>query len=222
MCRSEYRKFLAAQGSEYSPSPLQYGLPASAHLMLCLPTQQVMAIGDSPLDQQGQERHSGAQGQATAQEETQRKGAAGGLQIRAGASFLIVGLGASAGGLEAFKGFFTNLPADSGMAFVLIQHLSPDDTRSPSGISASRRSRVSVGKSCINLPSPSNLFGQPRPVGRQPWRRMPIRRCACAPTRHRDGRPEDRGRQRGNGRQVGEIADKVGPSVTKYIDQSVT
>src|SRR6185436_9562619 len=39
---------------------------------------------------------------------------------------LIVGLGASAGGLEAFKGFFVNMPPDSGMAFVLIQHLAPD------------------------------------------------------------------------------------------------
>jgi two-component system CheB/CheR fusion protein len=39
---------------------------------------------------------------------------------------LIVGIGASAGGLEAFKSFFTNTPADTGMAFVLVQHLSPD------------------------------------------------------------------------------------------------
>ena len=39
---------------------------------------------------------------------------------------LIVGLGASAGGLEAFKGFFVNMPPDSGMAFVLIQHLAPE------------------------------------------------------------------------------------------------
>lgn len=37
----------------------------------------------------------------------------------------IVGIGASAGGLEAFEKFFTNMPADSGMAFVLIQHLDP-------------------------------------------------------------------------------------------------
>lgn len=35
----------------------------------------------------------------------------------------VVGLGASAGGLEAFERFFTNLPIDSNMAFVLIQHL---------------------------------------------------------------------------------------------------
>jgi two-component system CheB/CheR fusion protein len=39
---------------------------------------------------------------------------------------LIIGLGASAGGLEAFKSFFVNMPPDSGMAFVLIQHLAPD------------------------------------------------------------------------------------------------
>ena len=38
---------------------------------------------------------------------------------------LIVGIGASAGGLEAFKTFFANMPADSGMTFVLIQHLAP-------------------------------------------------------------------------------------------------
>ena len=40
--------------------------------------------------------------------------------------FLTVGIGASAGGLEAFKSFFSQIPADTGMAFVLVQHLSPD------------------------------------------------------------------------------------------------
>lgn len=39
---------------------------------------------------------------------------------------LIVGIGASAGGLEAFQGFFAHLLPDSGMGFVLVQHLSPD------------------------------------------------------------------------------------------------
>jgi two-component system CheB/CheR fusion protein len=40
---------------------------------------------------------------------------------------IIVGIGASAGGLEAFENFFTALPAGSGsnMAFVLVQHLDP-------------------------------------------------------------------------------------------------
>jgi len=39
--------------------------------------------------------------------------------------FPIVGLGASAGGLEALEIFFSHMPANSGMGFVIIQHLSP-------------------------------------------------------------------------------------------------
>src|SRR5213594_1333049 len=38
---------------------------------------------------------------------------------------LIVGVGASAGGLEAFSELLRNLPTDTGMAFVLVQHLDP-------------------------------------------------------------------------------------------------
>ncbi|MBF0390141.1 MAG: PAS domain-containing protein [Desulfamplus sp.] len=43
-------------------------------------------------------------------------------------SFPIVGIGASAGGLAAFEAFFSGMPADveTGMAFVLVQHLSPE------------------------------------------------------------------------------------------------
>jgi two-component system CheB/CheR fusion protein len=43
-----------------------------------------------------------------------------------GDEFLIVGLGASAGGIHALKEFFAHVPADSGMAYVVILHLSPD------------------------------------------------------------------------------------------------
>ena len=39
--------------------------------------------------------------------------------------FPIVGIGASAGGLEALEIFLDNMPAAPGMAFVVIQHLSP-------------------------------------------------------------------------------------------------
>ncbi|BAZ36783.1 signal transduction histidine hinase (plasmid) [Calothrix sp. NIES-4101] len=42
------------------------------------------------------------------------------------APFPIVGIAASAGGLEAFTELIRHLPTDTGMAFVLIQHLSPD------------------------------------------------------------------------------------------------
>lgn len=37
----------------------------------------------------------------------------------------IVGIGASAGGLEALEAFLSHMPADSGLAFVIIQHLDP-------------------------------------------------------------------------------------------------
>lgn len=40
--------------------------------------------------------------------------------------FLIAAIGASAGGMEAFQELMRNLPADTGMAFVVIQHLDPN------------------------------------------------------------------------------------------------
>src|SRR5215510_10565970 len=38
----------------------------------------------------------------------------------------VVGIGASAGGLEAFRALLKALPPDTGMAFVLISHLMPE------------------------------------------------------------------------------------------------
>lgn len=40
--------------------------------------------------------------------------------------FRVVGVGASAGGLEALTQLFQHLPKDSGLAFILVQHLAPD------------------------------------------------------------------------------------------------
>lgn len=40
--------------------------------------------------------------------------------------FPIVGIGASAGGLEALEQFFGNVPKNSGLAYVVIQHLAPN------------------------------------------------------------------------------------------------
>ena len=37
----------------------------------------------------------------------------------------VVGIGASAGGLEAFKLLLRHLPADTGLAVVFVQHLDP-------------------------------------------------------------------------------------------------
>src|SRR5687768_1354298 len=42
-----------------------------------------------------------------------------------GLPFPVVGIGASAGGLEAFRHLLEDLPVDTGMAFVLVQHLDP-------------------------------------------------------------------------------------------------
>ena len=55
------------------------------------------------------------------------RGAAGAPSAgRDGKAFLaVVGIGASAGGLDAFRRFFSAVPTESGMAFVLVQHLDP-------------------------------------------------------------------------------------------------
>lgn len=42
------------------------------------------------------------------------------------AGFPIVGIGASAGGLETLEAFFSKMPSEANMAFVIIQHLSPN------------------------------------------------------------------------------------------------
>jgi two-component system, chemotaxis family, CheB/CheR fusion protein len=54
--------------------------------------------------------------------------------------FPIVGIGASAGGLEAFTELLENLPADTGMAFVLVQHLDPAHESSLSRILSQKTS----------------------------------------------------------------------------------
>src|SRR6185503_9225646 len=41
-------------------------------------------------------------------------------------NFLVVGIGASAGGVRALRSFFANVPAHTRMAYVVILHLSPD------------------------------------------------------------------------------------------------
>ncbi len=47
------------------------------------------------------------------------------LSAKEAAQFLIVGIGASAGGIKPLREFFERIPADSGCAYVVILHLSP-------------------------------------------------------------------------------------------------
>ncbi|WP_445241400.1 chemotaxis protein CheB [Microcoleus vaginatus] len=59
------------------------------------------------------------------------------------APFPIVGIAASAGGLEAFTELLSHLPIDTGMAFVLIQHLDPHSQKP-----ADRDSRQKDANAC--------------------------------------------------------------------------
>ena len=67
-------------------------------------------------------RKSDRPGGAAAADHASRRGRG----PRGAASFPIVGIGASAGGLEAFTQLLAHLPLDTGMGFVLVQHLDPE------------------------------------------------------------------------------------------------
>jgi two-component system CheB/CheR fusion protein len=54
-----------------------------------------------------------------------KKSETGNVMQNSDDTFPIVGIGASAGGLEAIELFFKNMPDDCGMAFVVIRHLDP-------------------------------------------------------------------------------------------------
>src|SRR4029078_341147 len=48
------------------------------------------------------------------------------MEPDADGNFLVVGLGAAAGGVQALRDFFSHVAADSNMAYVVILHLLPD------------------------------------------------------------------------------------------------
>src|SRR5690242_17871010 len=47
----------------------------------------------------------------------------GAATLPGGSLSLVVGIGASAGGVEALEGFFRDMPSDTGMAFVVVTHM---------------------------------------------------------------------------------------------------
>jgi two-component system, chemotaxis family, CheB/CheR fusion protein len=70
--------------------------------------------------------------------------------------FYIVGVGASAGGLEALEELFDNMPTDrTDMAFVVIQHLSPDYQSMMSSILA-KRTRILVHETTNGMRAEAN------------------------------------------------------------------
>ena len=76
--------------------------------------------------------------------------------------FLVVGLGASAGGVQALSEFFSNVPEKTGIAYVVILHLSPDhDSKLTEVLQATTRipvrrvnSRVQVAPDTIYVVPP--------------------------------------------------------------------
>lgn len=72
--------------------------------------------------------------------------------------FNVVGIGASAGGLEAFEKFFLNMPQDSGSAFVLIPHLDPKHVSiMPELIQRYTKMKVNIVKDGIKI-KPNSVY----------------------------------------------------------------
>ncbi len=79
--------------------------------------------------------------------------------------FPIVGIGASAGGLEAFTRLLERLPLDTGMAFVLVQHLDPAHESALTGLLA-RTTSLPVREVTNNLAvEPDHIYVIPPNAG---------------------------------------------------------
>ena len=73
------------------------------------------------------------------------------------ADFPIVGIGASAGGLDAYKNLLRSLPTDTGAAFVLVQHLDPNHESLMADLLA-RHTRMQVAHSAHRAIGPFQLL----------------------------------------------------------------
>ncbi len=72
--------------------------------------------------------------------------------------FPVVGIGASAGGLEAFKKFIKSIPENSGMACILVQHLNPEHSSALPEI-LQRETQIRVQEVSDNLKvKPNNIY----------------------------------------------------------------
>ncbi|QDV40273.1 Sensor protein TorS [Stieleria neptunia] len=75
-----------------------------------------------------------------------------------GCAVPIVGLGASAGGLTALETLFEQLPIDTGAAFVVVQHLSPDHESHMSELLGRRTKMATVQLSEAIEPAPNTVY----------------------------------------------------------------
>src|SRR6185312_2806415 len=87
-------------------------------------------------------------------------------QPQVASATFVVGIGASAGGLEALEAFFDEVPPDSGVAYVVVQHLSPDFKCVMSDLLARHTSLpirlvedgMQVEKNCVYLIPPKKVM----------------------------------------------------------------
>ncbi len=73
-------------------------------------------------------------------------------------SFPVVAIGASAGGLEAMMELLKYLPADTGMAFIYVQHLSPDHKSMLTEILSKKTSMIVQDIDDMDKILPDNVF----------------------------------------------------------------
>jgi two-component system, chemotaxis family, CheB/CheR fusion protein len=73
-------------------------------------------------------------------------------------TFPVVAIGASAGGLEAMMEFLKYLPADTGMAFIYVQHLSPDHKSLLTEILSKKTKMVVQEIDDMDKINPNNVF----------------------------------------------------------------
>ncbi len=103
---------------------------------------------------------------------------------------VVVGIGASAGGLEAFHGFFSKMPGDSGMAFVVVLHL-PANRRSLLAEILSRWTTMTVREVADNTPLEPNIVYVPPPHASTVLSDGMLRISVPAPGGPREFRPID-------------------------------
>src|SRR5213076_1179664 len=70
-------------------------------------------------------------------------------------SVRVVGIGASAGGIDSLKEFFSEMPADSGLTFVVVQHLDPTHASHMAGLLA-RQTTMKVAEAQDESPILAN------------------------------------------------------------------
>src|SRR5690349_19245366 len=76
---------------------------------------------------------------------------------KSGFSSYVIGIGASAGGLEAINEFFENAPSNAGFSFVVVQHLSPDH-KSLMGELLSKHTSMSIVEATDNMQLKANTI----------------------------------------------------------------